>query len=172
MYIPDRVNRGWKPLPQSKIALWIYEVSFSIWLAVFLARGGARMKLQGMTNIEWRLTNGGIASLSLFKIDRVHYSMLTVRRRRIRCWTFDVQCSLVSFSIWLDARGQRRRSYETTSTMYMPDRVNRGWKPLPQSKIALWIYKVSFSIWLDARGHRRRWHLVWNYIYNEYTRPF
>jgi hypothetical protein len=28
---------------------------------------------------------------------------------------FDVRCSLVSFSIRLDARGQRRRSYETSS---------------------------------------------------------
>ncbi|CAB1083188.1 hypothetical protein D1AOALGA4SA_10767 [Olavius algarvensis Delta 1 endosymbiont] len=35
------------------------------------------------------MTNDGIASLSLFLIDRIHYSMLTVRRRRIRCWTFD-----------------------------------------------------------------------------------
>ena len=41
-----------------------------------------RMKLLGMTNVECRLTNDGIASLSLFKIDRIHYS------------TFDVECSM------------------------------------------------------------------------------
>ncbi|CAB1079975.1 hypothetical protein D1AOALGA4SA_7672 [Olavius algarvensis Delta 1 endosymbiont] len=28
----------------------------------------------GMTNVECRLTNDGFASLSLFKIDRIHYS--------------------------------------------------------------------------------------------------
>jgi hypothetical protein len=44
------------------------------------ARGDAHMKLQGMTNDECRLTNGGIASLSLFKIGRIHYSMLDVER--------------------------------------------------------------------------------------------
>jgi hypothetical protein len=54
-------------------------------------------------NIEYRMSKGGIASLRLFKIDRIHYSMfdvgssmLTARRRRIRC-------SLVSLSIKLAA---------------------------------------------------------------------
>ena len=44
-WLSDRVNRGWKPLPQSKISLWIYEVSFSIWLDALQASGGACMKL-------------------------------------------------------------------------------------------------------------------------------
>jgi len=33
-----------------------------------------------MKNDECRLTNGGIASLSRFKIDRIHYSMFDVGR--------------------------------------------------------------------------------------------
>ncbi|CAB1076768.1 hypothetical protein D1AOALGA4SA_4565 [Olavius algarvensis Delta 1 endosymbiont] len=33
-----------------------------------------------MTNVECRLTNGGIASLSRFKIDRIHYSTFDVGR--------------------------------------------------------------------------------------------
>jgi hypothetical protein len=37
------------------------------------ASGCAYMKPQGMTNVECRLKNGGIASLSLFIIDRIHY---------------------------------------------------------------------------------------------------
>ena len=43
----------------------------------------------------------------------------------------------------------------------LSDRVNRGWKPLPQSIIALCINVVSFSIWLDARGQRRRLYATW-----------
>ena len=34
----------------------------------------------GMTNVECRLTNGGIASLRLFQIGRIHYSMFDVGR--------------------------------------------------------------------------------------------
>ena len=48
------------------------------------------MKLQGMTNDECRLTNGGIAALSLFKIDRIHYSVFDVGRSM-----FDVHYFLI-----------------------------------------------------------------------------
>ncbi|CAB1084469.1 hypothetical protein D1AOALGA4SA_11989 [Olavius algarvensis Delta 1 endosymbiont] len=33
-----------------------------------------------MTNVECRLKNGGFASLSRFKIDRIHYSTFDVGR--------------------------------------------------------------------------------------------
>ncbi|CAB1084631.1 hypothetical protein D1AOALGA4SA_12144 [Olavius algarvensis Delta 1 endosymbiont] len=42
-----------------------------------------------MTNVECRMTNGGIASLSLFK--QVEYI--------IRCSIFDIRFFIVSFSI-------------------------------------------------------------------------
>ena len=60
------------------------------------------MKLQEMTNDEWW--------------NRFAKSFLNGQNTLfdVRCWTFDVRRSSVSFSIWLDARGQRRRSYETT----------------------------------------------------------
>jgi len=72
------------------------------------------MKLQGMTNVECRLTNGGIASLSLFKIDRIHY--------------FDIRYSLFqSFFLDLTGRffGQRRRLYETPKVSPLTLRFRR-----------------------------------------------
>ena len=83
------------------------------------------MKLQGMTNVEWRLIRrrrSGIASLNRFKIDRMHYSMFDAYSPPLVGWTFDVRCSSVSFSIRLDARGQRRCSYETTFLGTQTDR--------------------------------------------------
>ena len=56
------------------------------------------MKLQGMTNVECRLTNCGIASLSLFQIDRSTQKLTT---GRIHYSMFDVGRSLVSHLIWL-----------------------------------------------------------------------
>jgi hypothetical protein len=68
------------------------------------------MKLQVKSepqNIEYRMSKGGFASLSLFKIGRstqklttgrIHYSMFDVGRSM-----FDVRCSLISFSIKLAA---------------------------------------------------------------------
>ena len=49
-YLPNRFNRGWKPLPQSislNLTSWGFfhgpkEVSFSIKLAAFQASGGPR----------------------------------------------------------------------------------------------------------------------------------
>ena len=38
-----------------------------------------------MSNVEYRMSKDGIALLSLFKIDRIHYSMLDVG-----CSMFDV----------------------------------------------------------------------------------
>jgi len=38
------------------------------------------MKLLEMTNDECRMSNGGIVSLSRFKIDRIPYSMFDVGR--------------------------------------------------------------------------------------------
>jgi len=63
-------------------------------LAVFWPAAAARMKLQKMTNDYCRLTNGGIASLSRLKIDRIPLF-------DVRCWTFDVRCSVVFYSIRL-----------------------------------------------------------------------
>jgi len=52
------------------------------------------MKLQGMTNVECRLTNGGIASLNLFQIGRIHYSMFNVGRSMFDVHYFDIHYSL------------------------------------------------------------------------------
>jgi hypothetical protein len=41
-----------------------------------------------MSNVEYRRSKDGIALLSLFKIDRIHYSMLPVRLGRIGRWMF------------------------------------------------------------------------------------
>ena len=83
--MPDRVNRGWKPLPQSKIAQWIYEVSFSIRLATFQASGGAHMKLgrNGMVSfwLDWTLAARGGACIKLHEI-RFHFQEGSHRRAR------------------------------------------------------------------------------------------
>ena len=90
-------------------------VSFLIRLAAIQARGVARVKLHQVKsepqNIEYRMSNGGFASLShYYKIDRIHYF-------NIRYSLFDIRYSLFQ-SFFFDQTGrfsgQRRRSYETS----------------------------------------------------------
>ncbi len=57
-----------------------------------VSKEGSKKRTAEPKNIEYRMSKGGFASLSLFKIDRIHLF-------DVRCWTFDVRCSLVSFLI-------------------------------------------------------------------------
>ena len=67
------------------------------------------MKLH-LTNAEvgmWNAEGWSRCALSFFKIDRIHHF-------DIRHSLFDIRFFRVSFPIRLDARGQRRRLYETS----------------------------------------------------------
>jgi hypothetical protein len=65
-------------------------VSFLIRLASFQARGGARMKLYGMTIDEWWMSLR--SAFFKDKIERIPYSMLDVQ-----CSMFDVHQFLFRF---------------------------------------------------------------------------
>ena len=96
-------------------------------------------------NDECRLTNDGIALRGVgaksptsrrlreifFKIDRIHSF-------DVRCWTFDVRRSSVSFSIRLDARGQAALTPDTRNLNPAGNR-NHPYHPFRvDQSLALW----------------------------------